>query len=275
MKAKPHINSPKLWGAKFPELKPSDNKYTRGHLLINGAPLECTGATRLAAYAAARSGAGMVTVACDRESLPVYQNSFLSIMAKPIKAPNDFYRFIESKKVNTVLIGPGNGTHLDTAEKVLECLENKKLKMVIDADAISVFEDNKRALIDALHANCILTPHEGEFKRLFALSTNRQASAVAAAKKCGAVVVLKGHDTIIASPAGKVVVNINAPATLATAGTGDVLAGIISGLFVQGMPAFEAACAGVYIHAECADALGRGLMADDLMEVIPEIIQSL
>ncbi len=275
MPAKAQINSSKLWKAKFPKLKASDNKYTRGHLLINGSPIDCTGATRLAAYAAARAGAGMVTVACDKETLPIYQKSFLSVMAKPIKAPKEFYKFIDHRKVGAVLLGPGNGKHLEVAEKVLDLLENKKLKLVLDADAISVFEDNKAALIDALHSNCILTPHEGEFKRIFQLGSNRQASAVAAAKKCGAVIVLKGHDTIIASPTGKVVVNVNAPNTLATAGSGDVLAGIISGLFVSGMPAFEAACAGVYIHAECANLLGKGLIAEDLISAMPEVLESL
>ena len=275
MASNAQINSPKLWQKHLPTAKSFDNKYTRGHLLINGSALECTGATKLAAFAAARAGAGVVTVASDKEALPVYQNAFLSIMAKPIKNPNDFYRFIENKKVNTVLIGPGNGTNQDTSEKAIECLLNKHLKVVLDADAISVFENNQHVLLENLHPNSILTPHEGEFKRIFEWKNSHEESALLAAKKSNAIIVLKGHETIIASPEGQVVVNKNAPSTLATAGTGDVLAGIISGLFAQGMPAFDAACAGVHIHSEAANKLGGPLMAEDLLSVIPKILQSL
>lgn len=268
------VNSPELWKSFLPVAQASDNKYTRGHLLINGAPLECTGATKLAAFAAARAGAGMVTVACDDESLLTYQAGFLSIMAKPIKESREFYKYIDHRKVSAVLIGPGNGVNHDVTEKVLEVLQNKNLKIILDADAISVFENNKSALLEGLkaHGNCILTPHEGEFKRLFKLNEDRLQSAQDAAKISGAVVVLKGHETLIAAPDGRVAINKNAPATLATAGTGDVLAGIISGLFVQGMPAFEAACAGVYTHTKAANKLGKGMIAEDLIGVLLKVL---
>ncbi len=269
------VNDPKLWRDSLPEPKPEDNKYTRGHVLINGGDKDSTGATKLAAFAAARAGAGYVSVACDDEALPIYAASFMSIVAKPIKAATKFFQYIDERNVGGVLLGPGNGIGNDISSKVIRCLDDKALKTVLDADAISAFEKDKKTLLSKTHSNCILTPHEGEFKRIFELTNLREKSVEAAAKLANCVIVLKGHDTVIASPDGRLVINNTGPATLATAGTGDVLAGIIVSLFVQGMPAFEAACAGVWMHSEAANKLGRGLIADDLPGAIPAIIQSL
>ncbi len=266
------INSTKIWAKFLRNSKPEDNKYTRGHLLINGAPIDCTGATKLAAFAAARSGAGMVTVACDEKSLLVYSLAFQSIMAKPFD-DIEFQNFIKNHKVRAVLLGPGNGVKAELKKRVAETLKKKELKTIIDADAISIFENDKELLLKNLHNNCILTPHEGEFKRIFSLTNSRVISAQNAANLSGSIIVLKGHHTIIASPDGRIVENKNAPVSLATAGSGDVLAGIIASLAAQNMPLFEAACAAVWIHGKAAQKITTGLIADDLPDLIPQIMK--
>jgi len=277
-------NSPTLWKNLFPQVKPADNKYTRGHLLINGAPLDSTGATKLAAFAAARAGAGMVTVACEEEALPVYAASFQSIMAKPMD-DGQFMDFMRERKISAILLGPGNRTTDAAKKRVLEVLKNKTMRTVLDADAISAFERDRNLLFNSLHPNCVLTPHEGEFKRLFSLKAHpanvkqddseRVAAAVAAAKASNAIIVLKGNTTVIAAPDGRTVTNSNAPTNLATAGSGDVLAGIIAALFAQNMPCFEATCAGVWLHTEAAKLAGAGLIADDLPGLIPQVLGKL
>jgi NAD(P)H-hydrate epimerase len=264
-------NLPKLWIKSFLQPKSTDNKYTRGHLLINGGALDSVGATKLAAFAVARSGAWMVTVACDNISLPAYVSVFKSIMAKPMN-DQDFFKFINKRKVRAVLMGPGNGISDPLKKRVLQLLKNKKLKVILDADAISVFRDDKKLLLKNLSDNCILTPHEGEFKRIFKLTDSRENSALIAAKESGAIIVLKGYETIVASPDGSVVINKNAPATLASAGTGDVLAGIIYGLAVQNRPLFSAAFAAVYLHSEIANIAGKGMIADDMPGILPRVL---
>lgn len=268
-------NVPALWRDKITQPSEADNKYTRGHVLINGAGITCTGATKLAANASARAGSGIVTVACDRESLPIYAASFMSVMAKPIKAKEEFFKYIDERKVRSVLVGPGNGLTEELREKTLALLD-LKIPLVIDADAMSVFKDNPQELFSKLHINCVLTPHEGEFARLFpdimSLDISKAEKASKAAEISGSVIVFKGGSTYIANPEGLVVVNEHAPTSLSTAGTGDVLAGIIAGLMAQSISGFDSACAGVYIHSKAARPFGAGMMVEDMLGEIGGIL---
>ena len=181
---------------------------------------------------------------------------------------------LEDKHITATLIGPGCGVNEQTREQTLLLLANKK-SCVIDADAISAFAANSKQLFSAIASPVVLTPHEGEFSRIFSATGDKPKRANEAAKESGAVVVLKGNDTVIASPDGRVAINANAPTWLATAGSGDVLAGIITGLLAQGMPAFEAACAAVWVHSEAALHFGPGLIADDLASAMPHAIKQL
>ncbi len=273
-------NHPDGWLDRLPHPDLSGHKYDRGHLVVAGGGMELSGAARLAARAALRAGAGLVTTAVPRESLPVYARQQLAVMSKGVDSLAEFDELLLGKKINTLVIGPGNGVGEETATRTLSALA-KKMAVVIDADAISSFKNNPRQLFDALaasDANCVLTPHAGEFARLWPDLDARADKLTAvrdAAARAGAVVLLKGADTVIAGPGGQTVLNAHAPATLATAGSGDVLAGLIGGLLAQRMPALEAAAAAAWMHGEAAYLLGPGLIADDLCEKIPDVLNAL
>lgn len=264
-------NSLSLWQDNLPNFTKEIHKYDRGHALIFGGGIECTGAAKLAATAALRTGAGLSTIISPETALPVYAPALFSVMAKPYKNKTDIKRYFSSKHNQAIVIGPGNGVSKTTKSNTLLCLSMQK-KCVIDADAITVFEDNPKELFNAIKSPVVLTPHEGEFKKLFKLNLSREESALVSAKKSGAVIVLKGRKTIIASPDGRTVINNNAPQYLATAGSGDVLSGIICGLIAQGMEIFSASCAGVWIHSECANIFGRGLISQDIPDIIPRVL---
>ena len=267
-------NSPELWQDFLPKLKPDGNKYDRGFVLVFGGEVKKAGAAKLAAISALRSGAGLVSIICDKESLPIYAGNSLSLMTDTLdKLPE----ILADKRKNTVVIGMGLGVGEQAKSLVLEGLAATK-QMVIDADALTSFADKPEELFGNIKSPCILTPHSGEFAKLFPMINHhslRTQQALQAAKISGAVIVLKGHETVIAAPDAKFVINNNAPAYLATAGAGDVLSGIIGGLLAAGMPAFQAACAGVYIHAEAAKSHGIGLIAEDLPQALPEVLTKL
>ena len=295
-------NAPGLWLQRFPQLLVEAHKYTRGHALVVSGPPDSTGAARLGARAALRVGAGLVTVASPLLAFPVNAAHLTAIMLKPFEAPAGLAKILEDKRLNAVLIGPGCGVGAATRQLVRTALASDAAA-VLDADALTSFaldapapdtrpsfgylspsaapaESGPQALFKAIAArpnkHVVLTPHEGEFKRLFgALPGSKLDRARAAAKASGAVVVLKGADTVIASPDGRAAINDNAPPWLATAGSGDVLAGFVTGLLAQGMPAFEAACAAVWLHGECANVFGPGLIAEDLPEVLPKVLAKL
>ncbi len=260
-------NAPALWAAARPAAAAQDHKYSRGHaLLIGGFPM--AGAARLAARAAARAGAGATTIAVPSVALLVYAESLLSIMVARLP---DLPKLLADPRINTLLIGPGAGVTDSTRAHALAMLATGR-PVVLDADAISVFAEAPDALFTAVAGPCVMTPHEGEFRRIFTAAGSKPDRARAAAVQSGAVIVLKGADTVIASPDGRVVINANAPPTLATAGSGDVLAGLVLGLLAQGMPCFEAACAAVWLHGAAATAFGPGLIAEDLPDLIPRVI---
>ena len=270
-------NDPGLWISDLPRRRDSDDKYTRGHALISGG-YPVTGAARMAARAAARAGAGLVTIAVPEIALPIYAAALTSIMVQPLAAPDDFDRLLDDRRISALLIGPGAGTGEQTRARVLAMLGSGR-PTVLDADALTAFRDDPRSLDRAIVGPCILTPHEGEFRRLFDSSGDSSGDKLtrtrAAARRSGAVVVLKGSDTVIAAPDGRAIVNSNAPPTLATAGSGDVLSGIVLGLLANKMDPFLAAAAAVWIHGAAAAAFGPGLMAEDLPDLLPNVLRSL
>jgi len=183
---------------------------------------------------------------------------------------------LADKRMNAVLLGPGLGVGEATRDKVAVAARHGR-RVVLDADALTSFADAPETLFNLLDKNCVLTPHDGEFFKLFPdlKSADKLARARAAAKRSGSVIILKGADTVIASPDGRAGINDNAPPWLATAGSGDVLAGFVLGLLAQGMPAFEAACAAVWCHGACANTIGRGLIAEDLAPAMPTVFRQL
>jgi NAD(P)H-hydrate epimerase len=266
-------NDPSLWQRDLPRLEAGGNKFSRGHaLLFGGYPM--TGAARMAARAAARAGAGLTSIAVAEVALPIYAGALTSIMVRPLSRPEDVAHLLADSRYTALLIGPGAGVNETTRARALAMLATRRA-VLLDADAISVFADRPAALSEAIKGPCILTPHEGEFARLFDAAGDKLRRARAAAQASGAIIVLKGTDTVIAAPDGRAVVNTNAPASLATAGSGDVLGGIMLGLMAQGMNAFLAAAAGVWLHGAAAADFGPGLLAEDLPDLLPGVFRRL
>jgi hydroxyethylthiazole kinase-like uncharacterized protein yjeF len=266
-------NDPALWCAELPRTESAGNKYTRGHaLLCGGYPM--TGAARMAARAAARVGAGLTTVAVPEIAFPVYAAALTSIMVQPLTRPADLTRLLADPRYTAFLIGPGAGVNDATRDTAFELLATAR-PVLLDADAITVFASRASELRQAIRGPCVMTPHEGEFARLFATEGGKLSRARIAAQQSGAVIVLKGADTVIAAPDGRAIVNTNAPASLATAGSGDVLGGLILGLLAQGMDPFFAAAAGVWMHGAAAASFGPGLLAEDLPDLVPAVLRAL
>ena len=270
-------NGPPLWLDGFPWRRADAHKYQAGHALICGGAT-MTGAAQLASRTALRVGAGLVTVACTADSLPVYALANPSVITLPLAVPEDFAAALEDPRRNALLLGPGNGATAETRARALLALAGKRA-VVLDADALTVFEAGSAELFAAIAAaegETVLTPHDGEFKRLFPdLEGSRLERARAAAQRCGATLVLKGPDSVVAAPDGRASINPAAPPWLATAGTGDVLAGMVTGLLAQGMPAFEAASAAVWLHAAAAFRFGPGMISEDLPDALPDVLGEL
>lgn len=254
-------NTPALWRRTvFGASTATDHKYHRGHVVVVGGA-RMTGAARLAALAARRAGAGLVTLAVPTNAWSIYA------AAEPgnlVEATDDLRSALEDPRRSAVVIGPGLGASAATRTDVQAALQGGTRSVVLDADALSSFEDTPQALFDAVQGPVVMTPHEGEFKRLFDLKGDKLTRARAAAKLSGAVIVLKGADTVIAAPDGRAAINASAPPWLATAGSGDVLAGIIGAFLGQRCAPFEAAAAGVWCHGQAAQYVGPGLIAEDL-----------
>jgi NAD(P)H-hydrate epimerase len=266
-------NAPVLWLSDLPRAQDDGNKYTRGHALISGGyPL--TGAARMAARAAGRIGAGLTTIAVPEIALGVYGSALTSIMVHPLAKASDFDRLLDDARVSAFLIGPGAGVSAETHARALAYLATGRAT-VLDADAITGFRDDPTALDRAIVGPCVLTPHDGEFARVFDPHGDKLTRTRAAARRSGAIIVLKGSDTVIASPDGRAIINANAPSTLATAGAGDVLSGIVLGLLAQGMDPFLAAAAAVWLHGAAAVEFGPGLMAEDLPDLLPTVLGEL
>jgi hydroxyethylthiazole kinase-like uncharacterized protein yjeF len=276
-------NEPGLWLGTFPALSTDTHKYARGHAAVFSGGPSATGAARLATMAAARAGAGAVTVLSPSNAMLANAAHLTSIMLKRIDGADELAEFIRDRKIRAMVIGPGFGVGEKAQSFVLSLLEEAEAgrTLVIDADAITSFRDEPDALFAACRASkvqAVLTPHEGEFGRPFpdlADVPSKLDRARQAAARSHAVVVLKGPDTVIAAPDGCAAINTNGTPLLATAGSGDVLAGIVAGLTAQGMPAWEASCAAVWLHAEAARDFGPGLIAEDLPDALPGVLRVL
>mgnify|MGYP001598695020 CR=1 FL=1 len=271
-----HENTPALWRYPFP--KASGYKYDRGDaLVVSGGP-HATGAARLAARGALRVGAGLVSVASLPDALAVNAAHLTAIMLKPFDGADGLAKLLEDKRLNAVALGPGLGVGGETRALVDVALKSGAA-VVLDADALSSFKDDPEALFNRLHDRCVLTPHDGEFARIFPglleAAPSKVEAARTAAARAGCIVILKGSDTVIAQPSGKCAINANAPAFLATAGAGDVLTGFVTGLLAQKMTAFDAAACAVWLHGAAAAAFGPGLIAEDLPEALPAVLAEL
>ena len=282
-------NVPQLWRSVLPQPAFDTHKYARGHAAVfSGGPTH-TGAARLCAIAAARVGAGAVTLLSPADALAVNAAHLTSIMLTRVDEPAEAVAFVRDRKVAAAVIGPGFGVG-EKLRAIMQALRRgaagegggSLAGLVLDADAITSFRDEAEELFAASTDGpaLVLTPHEGEFGRLFPdLAGNDALSkldrARAAAKRANAVVVYKGPDTVIAAPDGRAAINTNGTPWLATAGSGDVLAGMIAGLLAQKMPAWEAACAAVWMHAEAAGRFGPGLIAEDLPAQLPHVLREL
>ena len=271
------VNGPNLWLDKIPRIKPEAHKYHRGHsVIIGGGSTNSTGAARLAAEASLRSGSGLATLWVPSDALADYSSAPAAILLEGRAELPQMSEFLADDRKNVVLIGPGCGVSEETRILTKKILSSSK-KVVLDADALTSFSANPTILFDLISSDTVLTPHSGEFAKLFKeLSYGDKISLTrAAAKTSGAIIIYKGNDTVIAEPGGKAVVNFNAPTNLATAGTGDVLSGIVSGLLAQGCSPFAASCISVWCHSRAASYGGKGLIADDLLQKIPKVFQEL
>jgi len=261
-------NGPALFAGRWPWRTPGDHKYGFGHALVVGGTT-ATGAGRLACRAALRVGAGLVTAAVAKAALPTYAQETAAVITAPVDDADALDRLLADRRVNALLLGPGAGVGEATRARALQLLATGRA-VVLDADALTSFAGTVDALAAAAQGPTVLTPHAGEFARLFPdLGGDKLTRARIAARRTRTTVLLKGADTVIAAPDGRASINANAPAELATAGAGDVLAGLIAGALAQGLPAFEAACAAAWLHGEAARGFGPGLIADDLPDRVP------
>jgi ADP-dependent NAD(P)H-hydrate dehydratase / NAD(P)H-hydrate epimerase len=277
-------NIPQLWRQSFPVPRIDGHKYARGHTIVVSGDIAATGAARLSARGSLRAGAGLVTLASPRNALAINASALTAVMVRAIDTATEFAELLTDKRLNTCGSGPGAGLGQRTRDFVLAALSAKR-GLVLDADALTSFAEAPDRLFEAIKAShdpqVVLTPHEGEFPRLFSDISNKHPfrskleRVRAAAERSGAVVLLKGPDTVVASPEGRATIAANAPPWLATAGAGDVLSGMIAGLLAQGVPAFEAASIGVWMHGEAAREAGPGLIAEDLPEVLPAVFRHL
>jgi len=267
------INSSSLWIDRLPYLTTESHKYSRGHILIIGG-FPMAGAARLAARAAMRVGSGMVTVAVPPHGVNAYASAMEYAIVLPLLETDSIIDIVRQRKISAILLGPGLGVSDLTRSRVLEVLQCG-VPVVLDADALTSFSNDPNKLFESISGTCVITPHEGEFSRLFNLDGPKSEKALQAAHISHSVVVLKGSSTVIASTDGSLIVNDIAPATLATAGTGDVLAGMIVGLIAQGMTPFDSAAAATWMHAEAARLFGIGLIAQDLPDLIPAVMRDL
>lgn len=278
-------NEPALWMGDVASPAHAGHKYDRGHAVVFSGGPSRTGAARLAAMAALRGGAGLVTLFAPASAMLVNAMHLTAVMLKRCTDADDLAALLDDARFNAFVLGPGFGND-ETARSFATAILGQGRRLVLDADAISAFQETPDTLFAAAGNGgdgqgapeplLVLTPHDGEFKRLFPDiaadgSQSKLDRARAAARRSGAIVILKGRDTVIAAPDGRAAINANGTPWLATAGTGDVLAGIVAAQLAQGMPSFEAACAGVWMHGRAAELFGPGLISEDLPAMLPKV----
>jgi ADP-dependent NAD(P)H-hydrate dehydratase / NAD(P)H-hydrate epimerase len=279
IKPRSFANEPALWLPHFPWPTPEGHKYARGHAVVVSGPAYSTGAARLGAEGALRAGAGLVTVASPKDALEVNAAQLTAIMVRQADDAKELAGLLSDERKNVVLIGPGIGIGERTKALVLAALVSHAA-VVLDADALTSFSSDTETLFKSISSRAtpvVLTPHEGEFARLFdaAGEPSKLARARAAAARSGAIILLKGADTVVAAPDGRASINATSSPWLATAGTGDVLAGMVLGLLAQTMEAFEATSSAVWLHGRAAQLFGPGLIAEDLLKLLPSVLREL
>ncbi len=269
-------NAAPLWRDAWPPLDPAGHKYDRGHALVIGGRPPTLGAGRLAARAALRTGAGLTTLATPSEAYAIQATALSEVMVAPFADEAEFAAVLADPRRNAIAIGPGSGVDEATCRRVAAVLATRRA-VVLDADALTAFAATPERLFDLIDGPVVMTPHGGEFVRLFgtAGSADKLAVTRGAAARAGAVIVHKGPDTVIATPEGQAVIEAGAPPHLATAGSGDVLSGILVGCLAQGMPALPAAAAAVSLHGAAARRFGRGMIAGDLIDALPEVLSEI
>jgi len=250
------------------------HKYQRGHVLVVGGPAQATGAARLAALGAQRAGAGYVSLLSPTGAMAANAAQLTGVVLVEADTPAAVARAFGEGRAHALVIGPALG-RAHGRDKVLAALSVGK-PVVLDADVFTLFEGDAAALAAAIEGPAVLTPHEGEFARLFgALPGSKVDRARAAARQIGAVVLLKGPDSVIAAPDGRAAVNAHATPYLATAGSGDVLAGVIGAMLARGLDPFEAACVAAWLHGDAGRRGGPGLIAEDLPVLIGQALAEL
>jgi hydroxyethylthiazole kinase-like uncharacterized protein yjeF len=280
------VNAPAVWRAALPRPDADSHKYARGAALILSGSGHHTGAARLAARAALRAGAGIVSVASPPDAVAVNAAQLTAVMVAPFANAREFEALLADERRRAIVLGPGAGVGPTLRKLVAAALTRPATRrtIVLDADALTTFAGDATrlaALIKRGGHQAVMTPHEGEFAKLFEgapdvrLEDDKLTRARAAARLMGAVVLVKGADTVVAAPDGRATIGWDLPPWLATAGSGDVLSGLVAGLAAQEMPAFEAASAAVWLHGACGRAVGPGLIAEDLPEALPAVLRAL
>jgi NAD(P)H-hydrate epimerase len=278
MKKKLKINSLALWLNNFPWKKKKDHKYSRGKLIIFGSQLNMTGSTILSAEAALRVGTGSVKIICSKKTLPIYSSKFPSVLKEEINTLFSLKKLIVKEKNSIFLIGPGAGVNQLTKKRTKLILKNSKYA-VIDADALTCFKNNPKELYGLLDKNKIITPHIKEFHTIFPMINKKITNyekIFKASKICKCNIVLKGANTLISSSAENIVLNKHTSSELAVIGSGDVLSGLIASLVGKNkLTPFLACCAAVWIHGDIAKKFGPGLIAEDIVKNIPNVLKKL
>ena len=278
MKKKLKINSLSLWLNNFPWKKKKDHKYSRGKLIIFGSQLNMTGSTILSSEAALRVGTGSVKIICSKKTLPIYSSKFPSILKEEINTLFSLKKLIVKEKKSIFLIGPGAGVNQLTKKRTKLILKNSKYA-IIDADALTCFKNSPKELYSLLDKNKIITPHIKEFHTIFPMINKKITNyekIVKASKICKCNIVLKGANTLISSSTENIVLNKHTSSELAVIGSGDVLSGLIASLVGKNkLTPFLACCAAVWIHGDIAKEFGPGLIAEDIVKNIPNVLKKL
>ena len=278
MKSNIIINSSNLWLRGFPWKKKKDHKYSRGKVIIFGSQLNMVGSTILSAEAALRVGTGSVKIICSKKNLPIYSLKFPSVLKEEINTLFSLKKLIVKEKNSIFLIGPGAGVNQLTKKRTKLILKNSKYA-VIDADALTCFKNHPKELYGLLDKNKIITPHIKEFHTIFPMINKKITNyekIVKASKICKCNIVLKGANTLISSSAENIVLNKHTSSELAVIGSGDVLSGLIASLVGKNkLTPFLACCAAVWIHGDIAKKFGPGLIAEDIVKNIPNVLKKL